>query len=186
MVNEVLFYILLAKYLYGGMDKLVKSEMGYAIDLPFGHGPWQCKNKVCPHYNLFSIRRCERSIKQYILGTFTCTECGFSYSRKLIFGSDELKDHIFVKDFGFLWHQIVSRMLAEGKSMIAIAREIGSDAGTIRKYYKNINQLNSSAKRKKMDVNDRKEKVILTISQFPKGQAGGILKSCVVIRYTTS
>jgi hypothetical protein len=70
-------------------------------------------------------------IKPYILGTFTCPECGFSFSRKLILGSDELKDHIFVKDFGFIWHQIVSRMLTEGKSMLVSGLSVISDGFSI-------------------------------------------------------
>lgn len=76
-----LLHILGMEYLSQSVKGFISSEL---TTLPFGAGPWSCKNTYCPDYNRFVIQRYKSSFNkktQYIFGEFTCPSCGMIYSQ---------------------------------------------------------------------------------------------------------
>lgn len=107
---------------------------------PFGYPNWPCLNTVCPDYmkNVIkdvTIRSCEKTKKP--IGRFTCSTCGFSYTRK---GKDHNKDDIHkytrIMDFGFLWRKELQSLLNDEQSYREIARRLNVDPGTVIKHVK--------------------------------------------------
>ncbi|WP_442602769.1 TnsD family Tn7-like transposition protein [Paenibacillus sp. KN14-4R] len=62
MVNNIPFYLLLARLLCKSFRSLVETPIQYAIEIPFGNGPWACKNLKCQLYNVPRINRCVRNV----------------------------------------------------------------------------------------------------------------------------
>ena len=74
---------------------------------PFGVGPWLCLNPACDQDGKLCISKYEFDYNHKGLprATFTCTVCGFVYSR---IGPDTSDDDLYrigaIKDHGALWH----------------------------------------------------------------------------------
>lgn len=110
---------------------------------PFGEKKYPCLNIVCPEYRKdvisnVSIRTCEKT--RLPIGRFTCSICGFSYTRK---GSGQNQEERYkytrIMDFGFLWKQELKLLLAQNLSYRAIARKLQVDTNTVIKYEKILN-----------------------------------------------
>ena len=104
---------------------------------PFGTGPWPCLNKVAKHYRELVIPSVEvtRDFKSTDpIGTFICS-CGFVYARK---GPDlSLEDRLRigrVKVFGEVWKSKLKQLFSRKLSTRAIARELGVDSKTVKRY----------------------------------------------------
>ncbi|MGR5962533.1 TnsD family Tn7-like transposition protein [Bacillus paranthracis] len=104
---------------------------------PFGTGPWPCLNKATTHYRESVIPNVEvtRDFKSTAsIGTFSCS-CGFVYARK---GPDMSLDDRFrigrVKVFGEVWKSKLKQLSKKRLSTRAIARELGVDSKTVKKY----------------------------------------------------
>src|SRR5690606_11544341 len=65
-----------------------------------------------------------------LIGTFTCS-CGFTYARKQATDMFELGR---VKAFGEVWHQRLNELSNDTLSIRAMARELGVDSKTVKKY----------------------------------------------------
>ena len=104
---------------------------------PFGTGPWACLNKAATHYRDLVIPSVEvtRDFKSTApIGTFSCS-CGFVYARK---GPDTSLEDRFrigrVKVFGEVWKSRLKQLSKKGLGTRAIARELGVDSKTVKKY----------------------------------------------------
>ncbi|WP_145410816.1 TnsD family Tn7-like transposition protein [Paenibacillus xylanexedens] len=62
MVNFIYFYVLLARLLCGSFRSLVETDIEYAINIPFGNGPWACKNSRCLLLDVPRVNRCVRNV----------------------------------------------------------------------------------------------------------------------------
>ncbi|ETT74139.1 Tn7-like transposition protein D [Paenibacillus sp. FSL R7-277] len=62
MVKFIPFYFLLAQLLSDSLKQLIESENTYAIEIPFGNGPWACLNRKCETYGLPRINHCARDV----------------------------------------------------------------------------------------------------------------------------
>ncbi|WP_232756282.1 TnsD family transposase [Macrococcoides caseolyticum] len=99
----------------------------------FGNGPFPCLNKAASHYKQFIIQDVDvtrDSKTKNLIGTFTCS-CGFIYARKQ---STDIFKIGRVKEFGHVWHQKLIELSCENISIRAIARELGVDSKTVKKY----------------------------------------------------
>lgn len=99
----------------------------------FGAGSFPCLNKASSHYKQFIIQDVDvtRDFKtKNLIGTFTCS-CGFIYSRKQ---STDIFKIGRVKEFGHVWYQKLVELSRENISIRAIARELGVDSKTVKKY----------------------------------------------------
>ncbi|HGH0916052.1 TPA: TnsD family transposase [Bacillus cereus] len=104
---------------------------------PFSMGPWPCLNKAATHYRESVIHSVEvtRDFKSTApIGTFSCS-CGFVYARK---GPDMSLEDRFrigrIKVFGEVWKSKLKRLSKKGLGTRAIARELGVDSKTVKKY----------------------------------------------------
>ncbi|MDU0287471.1 TnsD family Tn7-like transposition protein [Staphylococcus pseudintermedius] len=99
----------------------------------FSAGPFPCLNKAASHYKQFIIQDVDvtrDSKTKNLIGTFTCS-CGFIYARKQ---STDIFKIGRVKEFGHVWHQKLIELSCENISIRAIARELGVDSKTVKKY----------------------------------------------------
>lgn len=99
----------------------------------FGTGPFPCLNKAASHYKQLVIQDVDvtRDYKtKNLIGTFICS-CGFIYARK---HSTDVYKINRVKQFGEVWQQKLYELAQENLSVRAIARELGVDSKTVKKY----------------------------------------------------
>ncbi|MCM3081680.1 TnsD family Tn7-like transposition protein [Brevibacillus invocatus] len=127
--------ILLIRFLYGSFETFATQlDKKYA---PFGNAPWPCLNKAADHFREFTVQECQItrcSDTGRPVGTFYC-DCGFVYSRR---GPDVCMDDRNkrgrIKAFGNAWFEKLQSCLQEGLSYRAIARILGVDTNTVKKY----------------------------------------------------
>ena len=130
-------HILLLNFLndYRNLDSIFSGIQPYK---PFGGPPWLCLNPVADHYRKSVITQCNIttcSDTKKPVGTFTC-KCGFIYSRR---GPDKNESDKLkigrVKKFGHVWEEALRQNVFEvGGSLRSIARRMGADPATIKKY----------------------------------------------------
>ncbi|MEX3715838.1 TnsD family Tn7-like transposition protein [Cytobacillus horneckiae] len=111
---------------------------------PFGKGPFPCLNKAASHYKQLIIQKVEvtRDYKsKNLIGTFTCS-CGFIYARKHTADMFEVGR---VKAFGEVWIKKLEALEEETWSIRAIAKILGVDSKTIKRY------LNGNAELKQVE-----------------------------------
>lgn len=120
----------------------LKQDVGNLIvdNGPFGKGPYPCLNRVAGHYNklvISSVKVTNDSKSKTPIGTFRCT-CGFVYARK---GPDNTVEDQYrigrVKAFGPVWSRKLKELIISGRSIRSIAKELGVDSKTVKKYTEN-------------------------------------------------
>ncbi|MBN2793820.1 MAG: TniQ family protein [Clostridia bacterium] len=97
-----------------------------AVGEPYLHRP----------HNVIGVRTCYKHgcylDTVVAVGTFKCSECGYTYSRKMDADRNKVGR---VKDFGVLWHRELEKIIGDDTlSLRAKARHMGCDPGTIKKY----------------------------------------------------
>lgn len=98
-------YIILIIYLQESMQNFKEDD---AELRPFGIGPWPCKNTICKQYNKEIIMDTSlTNPNKFIVGTFKCPECGFSYTRHtsnyIFHAAGENMKVQTIKETGHLW-----------------------------------------------------------------------------------
>jgi hypothetical protein len=128
-IHNVLLYILLMKFLSGSVKNFIEDKSSYVLPIPFGTGPWQCNNKICPNFNLKVISYCRRVDKngKFFSGYFCCPHCGFTYEKQWKWKKNEVENkrykiiavgHLWVskyfdyKSLGFTDSQIAKKLLS--------------------------------------------------------------------------
>lgn len=149
---------------------------------PFGSGPFPCLNKAASHYQKLVIPRVKitRDYKSNApIGTFSCS-CGFIYARK---GPDQsITDRLHigkVKQFGQVWQEKLKQLSNERLSIRAIARELGVDSKTVKRY------LSEDVERSKRDITSKHELVmqyrqdiVKLIRRFPQLSRTALRAKC--------
>ena len=93
------------------MNFLCDSPKGFRDSVyeyaPFGHAPWPCINKHCPHFGIDGINEVEYGFSQHChIGYFKCEYCGMHYRRSKDDQSfDEYSKHAMLLDYGHLWEK---------------------------------------------------------------------------------
>ncbi|HFJ9429042.1 TnsD family transposase [Bacillus cereus group sp. BceL293] len=139
-------HLLMLYFLEQDIDDFVNQEADVGR---FGTGPWPCLNKAAEHYREFVIPSVEikRDSKLKVpIGTFSCS-CGFVYTRK---GPDMSLEDRFrigrVKVFGEVWESKLKQLSKKGLGTRAIARELGVDSKTVKKYLERHEVVSNQAK----------------------------------------
>ncbi|MEC1180495.1 TnsD family Tn7-like transposition protein [Metasolibacillus meyeri] len=123
-------HLLFLYYLQQDVENLVTINED---DGAFGRGPFPCLNRAATHYKKFVIPNVvvTRDFKtKNSIGTFTCS-CGFVYSRKHTTNMFEIGR---IKAFGDVWLEKLHDLQEQNLSIRAIARELGVDSKTIKRY----------------------------------------------------
>ena len=110
----------------------------------FGKGPFPCLNKAASHYKQLIIQKVEvtRDYKsKNLIGTFTCS-CGFIYARKHTTDMFEIGR---VKAFGGVWIERLNTLAQEKLSIRALAKILGVDSKTIKRYLSGSVELKQTA-----------------------------------------
>lgn len=124
-------HLLMLLYLKQDVENLIVDNG------PFGKGPYPCLNKAAKHYKKLVIPyvKVTRDFKTKApIGTFCCS-CGFVYARK---GPDNNEEDQYrigrIKAFGQVWSRRLKELINTGMSIRAIAKELGVDSKTVKKY----------------------------------------------------
>ncbi len=134
----------------------------------FGIGPFPCLNKAASHYKQFIIQDVDvtRDFKtKNLIGTFTCS-CGFIYARKQ-------KTDVFkigrVKAFGKVWMKRLNNLSKGNLSIRTIARELGVDSKTIKRYLAGSVELKQQKNSVSagLKLTQYKQELLDGIKQFP-------------------
>lgn len=97
--------------------------------MPFGSGPWQCRNPLERHVGQAVITDCDTHLdNRKIIGVFQC-KCGYKFSR-----SAEQGSRIRILDLGPLFEIRLRELVAIGASLRKTARTLGVDPNTVRKH----------------------------------------------------
>lgn len=83
LVINLPLILLLIQFLSGSLDNFLNKSIPYSTEIPFGFGPWPCKNKFCPDYNKMIIKRCMRfdNKNRGVTGKFHCETCESEYAK---------------------------------------------------------------------------------------------------------
>ncbi|MED3825864.1 TnsD family transposase [Priestia flexa] len=172
-------HLLMLYFLEQDIDDFIdlKTDIG-----PFGEGPFPCLNRTALHYQKQVIPSVEitRDFKTNAsIGTFKCT-CGFVYARK---GPDNSPEDRFrigrVKQFGFVWQEKL-KQLAEGDlSIRAIARELGVDSKTVKRYLSNGVEVSKEVSEPGQGLMAKyKQDIVEIIQEFPQLSRTSLREKC--------
>ncbi|MFA2811723.1 TnsD family transposase [Bacillus mycoides] len=161
-------HLLMLCFLEQSIDDFVNQKANVG---PFGTGPWPCLNKAATHYRESVIPSVEvtRDFKSIApIGTFSCS-CGFVYARK---GPDMSLEDRFrigrVKVFGEVWKSKLKQLSKKNLSTKAIARGLGVDSKTVKKYLEEHEVGNYPIKTEnKALLEEYRNEIIEGIRQFP-------------------
>lgn len=105
------------------------AQAPVAEDVPFGLGPWLCRNPLAEHYGQPVVQLAGTHHEGgKLIGQFSCS-CGYVFSLAAVPGS---KPRIL--DLGPLFRQRLRQLVAEGSGLRATARALGVDPGTVRRH----------------------------------------------------
>lgn len=133
-VKNILLYVLFMMFLSGSVENFISENGAFCLPIPFGNGPWICKNPVCEGYNLGVIKKCVRVDHggRYISGLFGCPLCGFSFSRRWKLNDHSNEKPYAVLTMGPLWHATVWELHSSGLSNNAIAKRLKTSPTQIK------------------------------------------------------
>ncbi|MFU8648182.1 TnsD family Tn7-like transposition protein [Lysinibacillus sp. RSDA_15] len=134
----------------------------------FGAGPFPCLNKAASHYKQFIIQNVDvtRGFKtKNLIGTFTCS-CGFIYARK---HTTDIFKIGRVKAFGDVWLRKLNELANGNLSVRAMAKELGVDSKTIKRYLNGNIELKQYEDSKSVDAQlaRYKQELIEGMKQLP-------------------
>jgi hypothetical protein len=93
-----LYHILLMCFLTGNVSKFVDS---YPAGTPFGHPPFVCENRICPHYHIGGAEMIDIvDYGQGLTAYFECSYCGMRYKHKK---STDSREQRIIVDYGHMW-----------------------------------------------------------------------------------
>lgn len=127
---------------------------------PFGNPSWPCLNKVCDYYRFPIINNVSISLADVTkepVGTFTCSICGFSYTRR---GPDKGEEDRFrntrVKAYGNVWMEKLKDLSNTGIGLRELGRRMGADPKTVKIYLENEIEARSTKSLISLEANRKK------------------------------
>lgn len=134
--TNLIYFLLLFKYLAGSIETFFRGKPSYALPIPFGNGPWNCLNKMCPHYNQNKISFCrrhdDRGLK--IVNEFQCDYCGFTYKKAWYWPERKENNRIFISNMGEYFREEVNRLHENGVAISQIAKQLHTKYVTVLKH----------------------------------------------------
>lgn len=121
-LSNPLWHLLLIRFLSGSAEAFFTQR--HEKPLPYGSGPWPCRNPVCRHHLENTITAIEETYElSRFKAAFKCPHCGFVYCRSNG-GQAELPDprsvRIYMLEYGWLWESMMLRYLKEGVPVMKI------------------------------------------------------------------
>lgn len=112
-LQHPMYHILLMRFLAETVSSFFEENC--EEPLPYGQGPWPCRNPVCPNHLKEVIKKIEiRYDKSYCRALFKCPHCGFSYRRKNPIPKDWQYDgRVYISEYGPLWEAMLKKCLVD-------------------------------------------------------------------------
>lgn len=132
--NLLILNILVMRLFAGSAQNFfINKQPTSSCEIPFGIGPWLCKNKACPNHNEPTIASCIREPNRYyakssIIATFECPVCGFTYTRYARNGQETQK--IKVLRYGALWENKLIKTYTKTMDIFVAAESVGVSVKT--------------------------------------------------------
>lgn len=134
-LQHPIFHILLISFLAGSTKNFFEKDCPET--LPYGKGPWPCRNTVC-EFNLKDvIENIEiKYDKSFCRTVFKCPHCGFAYRRKNPIPKEaQYSGKVYVADYGWLWKKRLVEYIVEQKlTPRQTCRQLGCDFYTVNRY----------------------------------------------------
>ncbi|MBR3994810.1 MAG: TniQ family protein [Clostridia bacterium] len=134
-MQHPMFHILLTSFLAGNTQNFFDGDCPET--LPYGKGPWPCRNKLCE----FHLKDVIESIKikydkSACRTVFKCPHCGFAYRRKQPIPKEkQYTGTVYVADYGWLWEKKLVEYLVEQKlTPRQTCRLLGCDFYTVDRH----------------------------------------------------
>lgn len=132
-------HLLVIQWLLGGCQNINDYvETIQPASQFFGEGPWPCFNKICKMYAqkvIYSYEQHYCSKSKRVIGKFTCAHCQMKYQASCPDGDSGFDiDTVKVIEFGSLWHDRLIKEYHMKKSIKEIARIVGANRSTVKKY----------------------------------------------------
>ncbi|WP_445626608.1 TnsD family Tn7-like transposition protein [Nostoc sp. DSM 114167] len=111
---------------------------------PFGKGPWPCLNSASDHFNKAKIKECRVQLNgnnSKPIGIFSCTFCGFVYSRTDHDSSSKNKlQTIKVQTYGPVWDTALTKLWNDSTlKLVEIVQRLGVHHTTIKRQAGRLN-----------------------------------------------
>ena len=169
-LQHPMYHILLQIFLAGSTADFLKGDC--QKPLPYGEGPWPCRNPVCPH-NLEDVIenvdiRYDRGLYR---ARFQCPHCGFTYLRKHPISKEkQYAGTVYIASHGQLWQQKLREyMVDQGLSARRTCELLQCDMYTVQKYALQLGYMKpedaTSYEKKYLPKPARPEKLALTESE---------------------
>jgi predicted transcriptional regulator len=155
----IYFYILLIIFLAGSIKEFVESDRSYKTDIPFGHGPWECRNERC-HGNISKVKRNLGQYGKVVVGQFECLVCGLTYSRS--FNLENNREIIKITSIG---HSLVNEINSLGPAGVTkkqISSKLGVSKQTVQRYLKGPKEHKRKVEYRRK-IKEYKEKILKII-----------------------
>ena len=158
-------FVLMVRFLSGSMEAFFSISNELSQTEMFGVGPWECLNKICPHYQQHVIREYKPFVKTFRhikYGAFTCDLCGSTYS----LGWNPLYKKIGnfrVIDRGAMWKKIVLDHYCARVPVTEIAKIVYSSKEPVQKALIEMNCKSISRNKVLNEVNESLLQVSATI-----------------------
>ena len=134
-MQHPMYHILLICFLAGSTQNFFE---GYCPEtLPYGKGPWPCRNKVCEYHLKDVIENIDiKYDKSFCRAVFKCPYCGLTYRRKKpVLKEKQYDDIVYISDYGWLWKAKLKEYITERKlTPRQTCRLLGCDFYTVDKY----------------------------------------------------
>ncbi len=121
-LSNPLWHLLLMRFLSGSAEAFYTEQ--HQKPLPYGAGPWPCRNPVCEYHLKDVISEIsERYELSRFKATFICPYCGFTYNRSNG-GQPESPNpqtvRIRIAEYGWLWEEMMTEHLTNGMPVMKI------------------------------------------------------------------
>lgn len=134
-LTHPLFHMLLICFLAGGAENFFMTECEET--LPYGKGPWPCRNKICKYHLQDVIENIDiKYDKSFCRAVFECPHCGYTYRRKNPIPKEkQYSGTVYISDYGWLWKKtLIECLTKKNMSPRETCRLLGCDFYTVNKY----------------------------------------------------
>jgi DNA-binding CsgD family transcriptional regulator len=125
VVNLPLLFMF-SRFLSGSLKELLVSDTPFSTVIPFGLGPWTCKNKYCPDFGREVIRKCVRVDNRFrgVTGKFHCNTCDSIYVKDYSWKSGERSARTFIHLSHTKEQRILDLHFEKGLTFEEIAKQL--------------------------------------------------------------
>lgn len=120
--SNLYLHIVIIRMFSGSIREFLQQDPPLiSCNVPFGYGPWECKNSFCSEQNQKVIRMIKRIFEKktdQLVGIFECPMCKMIYKQYENLEGHTKSDDFNVIHFGDVWKAKIIEMFQEDKGMV--------------------------------------------------------------------